>query len=77
VHHQHLSINLINLDLFVVQTLAAGTPDATNGRPWIYGKISKVEQLNANTFRLTRNMMTSANGVNFLQTGTIVITFVV
>jgi hypothetical protein len=54
VHHQHLSINLINLDLFIVQMLAAGTPDATSG-------------LNANTFRLTWNMMTSASGVNFLR----------
>ena len=77
VHHQHLGINLTNLDLFAVFMLSSGTPDAPSGRPWLYGKIVGVQQLNANTFRVTWNVSTSANGLSFAPVGTIVITFVV
>jgi hypothetical protein len=77
VHHQHLGINLNNLDLFAVTMLSSGTPDAPSGRPWLYGKIALVQQLDAHTFRVTWNVSTSANGVSFTPVGTIVITFVV
>jgi len=76
VHHQHLGVNLVNLDLFAVTMIASGAPDALVLAPWVYGKISKVEQLNANTFRVTWTVSTSANGVNFFPgVGTVVITF--
>lgn len=77
VHHQHLGINLTNLDLFAVFMLSSGTPDSPSGRPWLYGKIVSIQQLNANTFRVTWNISTSANGLSFVPTGTLVITFVV
>ena len=77
VHHQLLGINFNSLDLFLVAMLGSGTPDAPSGRPWVYGKIAKVEQLNANTFRVTWNISTSANGISFAPVGSIVITFVV
>jgi len=35
VHHQHLGINLVNLDLFAVTMLSSGTPDAPPGN---YGR---------------------------------------
>ena len=77
VHHQHLGVNLSNLDLFSVFMASSGTPDSPSGRPWLYGKIASVQQLNANTFRVTWNVSTSVNGVSFTPAGTIVITFVV
>jgi hypothetical protein len=77
VHHQHLGINLGNLDLFAVFMLSTGTPNSASGRPWLYGKIVNIEQLAANTFRVTWNISTSANGVSFTPAGAIVIVFVV
>ena len=77
VHHQHLGINLVNLDLFAVFMLSSGAPDSPSGRPWLYGKIANVQQLDAHTFRVTWNVSTSANGLSFTPVGTIVITFVV
>jgi hypothetical protein len=77
IHHQHLGLNLVNLDLFAVVMLGSGTPDAPSGRPWLYGKIVSVQQLNAHTFRVTWNLSTSANGLSFVPVGSIVIDFAV
>ena len=77
VHHQHLGVNLVSFDLFVVAMLSTGTPSLPGGKPWLYGKIVLIEQLDDHTFRVTWNVSLSANGTSFAPAGTLVLTFVV
>ena len=77
-HHQLLGVNLLNLDLFAVLMLSDGQPSAPTGRPWLYGRVTNVEQLAARRYRVTWAVSTSTGGganAVFTSVGTIVITF--